>query len=226
MRRGLREDDEPNIWPVVVDVFVGFLVLVLVATLASYMDLTKIPKKSGAGTRTPPAVRMKFKEQFLTLAAQAAPQAGAESPAPQAWTEGFAELRLYFPAEFLFRPCEADIRSPALLGSLRDLLQQYDPEIERLTVTGHTDIDLPSTKRGSLCIAQGIHTNWQLSARRAIAVAEKLAPDDGTGVAPAKVWATARSSYEPVRGGFVDTDPTQAKQRDRRIEIWLKFREH
>src|SRR5437763_9236549 len=96
------ESAEPNIWPVVADLFIGFLVLILVATLASYVELTS---KTGLGTRNPPRKRDEFRAKFLQ---DFAPNEKKEDKpqSPQACIEGFAEVRLYFPADFLFQPCE------------------------------------------------------------------------------------------------------------------------
>ncbi|HEX3554592.1 MAG TPA: OmpA family protein [Thermoanaerobaculia bacterium] len=220
------ESAEPNIWPVVADVFIGFLVLILVAILASYAELTN---KTGFGTRNPPRKRDEFRAKFLyDFASREEEESKPQSP--KACIEGFAEVRLYFPSDFLFQPCEIRLEAKGLdmIDRLKALLEVFDPDIDRIQVTGHTDSDPPSRESKSRCLAQGIQTNWQLSARRAITVVERLVPEHQAGIDPKKIWATARSSYEPVRCGmFSDKlSSDEIKRRARRIEVWIKFKEN
>jgi flagellar motor protein MotB len=215
------QEDEPNIWPVVADVFIGFLVLILVAVLASYVELTR---KAGAGTRNPPAAMAKAEEKIRNNLAGIA----------KVKREGFAELRVCFPANFLFDKCETELKDTKLIDRLKKSLRESNSksEIERVVVTGHTDSDPPSSDPNKRCSAQGIKTNWQLSARRAIEVVEHLMPSnpqdqDGIDPVKVKVWATARSSYDRANCDLSrETDPEKLKERDRRIEVWIKFKEN
>jgi flagellar motor protein MotB len=198
-----------------VDVFVGFLALLLVAVLVQYADLSDRPP----GLAPPPA-KNDFVRRFRETYAHAG-EAVAEGAVPVVEDAGFSELRLRFPASFLFAPCEVKLRPQAVtrLAGLRELLGRFDETIDRVQVTGHTDSDQPSP--GSLCYAQGISTNWELSARRSISVLERLAPRSGGGLDPAKVWGAALGEHHPIATGPTKND----KARNRRIEILIRFRE-
>ncbi|HSN88906.1 MAG TPA: OmpA family protein, partial [Thermoanaerobaculia bacterium] len=192
-------------------------------SLTTYLDLAR---RRGAGTHEPPPARSSFRQEFKKLfLVSASGTAIAEANQPRIEDQGFAELRIYFPSSFLFGECEVEPRDPAVeeLGRFRDFLNRYDKDIERIQITGHTDRDPPS--RYGLCFAQGIKTNWQLSARRAITIAEQLAPEDGKGVAPAKVWPTALGPHHPAISSGPEVTGESRNQRDRRIEVLIKFRE-
>lgn len=208
------EDDSPNFWPAVADVFIGFLALVLVAGLAAFADAT-------AKGQEPPPAKQDFKKEFEKAFAHTQGAVGVEAhESAKVQDEGFSELNIYFPAKFLFLPCHADLMTPAAteLTDLKMLFKRYDAQILRVQITGHTDTDHP----GPECYKHGIKTNWELSARRAITVVELLAPDDGSGVDPHKVWATALGQYHPVAK---DNDSPENKLRNRRIEVLVRFKE-
>ncbi|MEO6191680.1 MAG: OmpA family protein [Thermoanaerobaculia bacterium] len=211
-RDRLAEEEGPNFWPAVADAFIGFLAIVLIAGLAAYMDAT-------ANGQEPPPAKKNFQKEFEKAFVHASGVGVASSERPKVQDEGFSELNIYFPAKFLFLPCHIDLMVPAAteLSDLKSLFKQYDSQIMRVQITGHTDTDRP----GGECYKKGIRTNWELSAHRAITVLELLAPDDGTGLDPHKVWATALGQYHPVQGGA----DAEAKTRNRRIEVLIRFRE-
>lgn len=213
MRSRWGEEEAPNFWPAVADVFIGFLALLLIAGLAAYTTATR------RGEEPPPAKRDFQKEFEKVFADMAIGLRGRASDRPVVTDEGFSELSIYFPAKFLFLPCHTDLNSPAVaeLTDLKVLFRKFDSQILRVQITGHTDSDPP----GGFCYQQGIRTNWELSARRAITVLELLAPDDGSGLDPRKIWAAALGEYHPV---VLGSDPT-AKERNRRIEVLVRFRE-
>jgi flagellar motor protein MotB len=206
------EDEGPNFWPAVADAFIGFLALVLIAGLAAFTDAT-------AKGQEPPPAKQDFQKEFEKAFVHPQEVEMESRERPKVQDEGFSELNIYFPAKFLFLPCHADLMTPAAteLSDLRDLFKRYDHQILRVQITGHTDTDHP----GGECYKQGIRTNWELSARRAITVLELLAPDDSSGLDPHKVWAAALGEYHPVDQG---NDP-DAKARNRRIEVLVRFRE-
>ena len=208
------EEEAPNFWPAVADVFIGFLALLLIAGLAAFTTATR------RGEEPPPAKR-DFREQFEKAFADTTGGSQVKaSDRPKVTDEGFSEVSIYFPAKFLFEKCHADMLTPAAaeLTDLKALFKKFDSQILRVQITGHTDND-PIT--GGLCHQQGIRTNWELSARRAITVLELLAPDDGSGLDPHKIWAAALGEYHPVDRG---TDEI-AKERNRRIEVLVRFKE-
>lgn len=223
MRRRRRYEESPSgigVWPAVADIFIGFLAFVLFATSASFSDLERAFRKQREGTRTPPVAMQDFERQFYDMFVE-----GREkSERPSIFKRDFSALYLRFPESFLFKQCVVVPSSAGLakLRELRDLLQQLNEEIERVEVTGHADTDPPSTK--GLCARQGIRTNWQLSAWRSIHVVEVLAPEDGSGLQPRKIWAAALSHYHPVDPDR-DPDEEAAKRENRRIEVLVKFEE-
>lgn len=207
-------------WPAVTDIFIGFLAFVLFATTASFSDLERAFRKQREGTRTPPAAMTAFEKQFEKKFVEGR----TESELPSIFNRDFSALYLRFPESFLFESC---VIQPSHVGlakliELRDLLKEHDVEIERVEVTGHADKDPPSAQ--GLCARQGIRTNWQLSARRSIHVVEVLAPEDGSGLQPQKIWAAALSHYHPVDPDR-DPDDEAAKRENRRIEVVVKFDE-
>lgn len=213
MRSRWGEEEAPNFWPAVADVFIGFLALLLIAGLAAYTTAVN------RGEKPPPAKR-EFKAEFeRAFRAISDPDVKA-SDRPKVTDEGFSEVSIYFPAKFLFDKCHTDLKTPAAveLTDLRDLFKKFDAQILRVQITGHTDND-PIT--GGFCYRQGIRTNWELSARRAITVLELLAPDDGSGLDPRKIWAAALGEYHPVDSG----NGPAAKERNRRIEVLVRFKE-
>lgn len=214
-----KDEDTPNYWPAVADVFIGFLAIVLIAGLTAYTEAT-------AKAQKPPPAKQEFRKKFedafvhsASLAQVEESNQSKESKRPRIESEGFSELNIYFPSKFLFEKCGTKLMLPATaeLNRLKDLLGSFDREILRVQITGHTDVDHP----GGQCYRQGIYTNWELSARRAIAIVELLAPDDESGIDPHKVWATALGEYHPVALGNSEED----KSRNRRIEVLVRFRE-
>lgn len=207
---------ELDVWPAVADIFIGFLALVLVVVIVSYADVVDF----AAGTRTPPPALEQFLRDFEMQFHNLEDPNKASNTAPEARKTGFSEVLIRFPASFLFEPCKFIPMSTATaeLENLRNILNSHDDRIERVQITGHTDSDRPSAD--SDCSKLGITTNWQLSARRAITILEQLAPDDGHGVAPQKVWAAALGPYKPIVTPEVTPEDKQA---NRRIELLIKF---
>ncbi|HEX3530733.1 MAG TPA: OmpA family protein [Thermoanaerobaculia bacterium] len=208
------EEDGPSFWPAVADVFIGFLAFVLIAGMAAYTDAT-------SGTQEPPPSKQDFQKEFEEAFSRTKGVGIGTSEKPEVKDEGFSELNIYFPASFLFKPCHADLvtSEDTHLGDLKILFKRFDAQIQRVQITGHTDTDRPL--KGGECYRQGIHSNWELSARRAITVLELLAPDDKSGLDPRKIWATALGEYDPVEQG----GSLEAKARNRRIEVLVRFRE-
>lgn len=214
MRSRWGEEEAPNFWPAVADVFIGFLALLLIAGLVAYTTAVQ------RGEEPPPAKR-DFREQFENAFADTASSLGGKaSERPRVTDEGFSEVSIYFPAKFLFDSCHTDMKTPAVaeLTDLKALFKKFDDQILRVQITGHTD---SNPIRGGFCYQQGIRSNWELSARRAITVLELLAPDDESGLSPEKVWAAALGEYHPVAPG----KDQEAKERNRRIEVVVRFRE-
>jgi flagellar motor protein MotB len=210
-----KEEETPNYWPAVADVFIGFLALVLIAGLTAYTVAT------GKGQEPPPA-KQEFRKIFEELFAHSSSFARVdESEQPRVDNQGFSELNIYFPAAFLFEPCGTELMRPAVveLNDLKELFKRFDEQILRVQITGHTDTDRPHP--GGQCYKTGIYTNWELSARRAITVLELLAPDDGSGLDPHKIWAAALGEYHPV----INRSDVEAKSRNRRIEVLVRFKE-
>lgn len=214
MRSRWGEEEAPNFWPAVADVFIGFLALLLIAGLIAYTTATR------RGEDPPPA-KKNFGERFEKAFGDKASSSEARvSDRPRLTDEGFSEVSIYFPAKFLFDSCHTDLKTPAVaeLTDLKNIFKAFDAQILRVQITGHTDSDRIT---GGFCYQQGIRTNWELSARRAITVLELLAPDDGSGLDPRKIWAAALGEYHPV---VLGSDP-HAKERNRRIEVLVRFRE-
>jgi flagellar motor protein MotB len=210
MRERWSHEEESNLWPAIADAFIGFLAFVLIAGLAAYTQ-----------GQDPPIAKQDFRQEFEKAFRSSMNLKIEPGERPKVADEGFSELNIYFPAAFLFEPCHADLMTPAKdeLTALKSLLKKFDPQIQRVQITGHTDTDRPHP--GGECYHQGMRTNWELSARRAITVVELLAPDDGSGLNPRKVWAAALSEYHPV----IDRSDSDAKSRNRRIEVLVRFRE-
>jgi len=207
-----------NIWPVFTDIFIGFLALILISSVFVYRELATTLAEQRKGTETPPIEKQEFKERFLE-------QFPAELVhPPQITREEFSALNLRFPEALLFPVCGVHLspEGQRALDALEAILEDFQSSIDRIEVTGHTDKDHPSET--GLCAQQGIATNWELSAMRAIAVVERLAPEDRSGLDPAKFWAAGLSSYEPV-DPTADQDDVDVKRINRRIEILIKFKE-
>jgi outer membrane protein OmpA-like peptidoglycan-associated protein len=216
MRRHIITDEkeEPNFWPAVVDVFAGFLALLTLTALVTFSHSLR-----PTGAHPPPAKRdfiAAFRQEFGVPSTPESPQG------PEVADLGFSEIKLYFPASFLFMPCHVVMKEPAaiVLGRLRALLGRYNNAIDRVQIAGHSDTDQPTST--GYCSQQGIRSNWELSARRAINVLELLAPADGSGLDPAKIWASALGEHHPATVG----NDEAAKARNRRIEVIIRFSEH
>jgi chemotaxis protein MotB len=125
--------------------------------------------------------------------------------------------RFVFQSEVLFPPASADL-SPAgqqqiraIARVLQDIAQKIPPDVNwLLRVDGHAD-RLPI--RGSGRYA----TNWELSAARAIAVAQLLMAE---GLPPNRVAATAFGDNQPLD----PAETPEAYARNRRIELRLTDR--
>ena len=121
--------------------------------------------------------------------------------------------RFVFQSEVLFDPGQADI-SPegtpdldALAEAILQLEQEIPPDINWvLRIDGHTDIRPISNER--------FPSNWELSAARAISVAQYLV---SKGVSPNRLVAAGFGEFTPL-------DPAQTEEayrRNRRIEFKL-----
>ncbi len=132
--------------------------------------------------------------------------------------EGRADVRVVgdrfvFQSELLFDPGQADIQPEGLpeLDALADAILQLEEEIPPdinwvLRIDGHTDVRPISNAR--------FPSNWELSAARAISVAQYLV---SRGVAPARLVAAGFGEYAPLDPG----DSEEAYRRNRRIEFKL-----
>ncbi len=132
--------------------------------------------------------------------------------------EGRADVRVVgdrfvFQSEVLFDPGQADIQPDGLpeLDALADAILQLEDEIPPdinwvLRIDGHTDVRPISNAR--------FPSNWELSAARAISVAQYLV---SRGVAPARLVAAGFGEFAPLDPG----DSEEAYRRNRRIEFKL-----
>lgn len=132
--------------------------------------------------------------------------------------EGRADVRVVgdrfvFQSEVLFDPGQADIQPGGRpeLDALADAILQLEKEIPSdinwvLRIDGHTDSRPISNAR--------FPSNWELSAARAISVAQYLV---SKGVAPARLVAAGFGEYAPLDPGNTD----EAFRRNRRIEFKL-----
>lgn len=132
--------------------------------------------------------------------------------------EGRADVRVVgdrfvFQSEVLFDPGQADIQVEGLpeLDALADAILQLEAEIPPdinwvLRIDGHTDVRPISNER--------FPSNWELSAARAISVAEYLV---SRGVAPARLVAAGFGEFSPLDQGTTE----EAYRRNRRIEFKL-----
>jgi len=111
----------------------------------------------------------------------------------------------------LFASGTAELSDPGrrVLESLGEVLERTDVGID---VEGHTD-DLPPV-RGRF------PTNWELSAARAVHVAEYLAA--ASGVAPERLSAAGYADCKPRAANL----NAQNRQLNRRVEIILKINEN
>ena len=132
--------------------------------------------------------------------------------------EGRADVRVVgdrfvFQSEVLFDPGQAEIQAggrpdlDALAAAILQLEQEIPPDINWvLRIDGHTDSRPISNAR--------FPSNWELSAARAISVAQYLV---SKGVAPARLVAAGFGEYAPLDPGNTD----EAFRRNRRIEFKL-----
>ena len=121
--------------------------------------------------------------------------------------------RFVFQSEVLFAPGQADIATAGLpeLDALADAILQLEQEIPPdinwvLRIDGHTDIRPMSNAR--------FPSNWELSAARAISVAQYLV---SRGVPPARLVAAGFGEFAPLDPAEND----EAYRRNRRIEFKL-----
>jgi chemotaxis protein MotB len=125
--------------------------------------------------------------------------------------------RFVFQSEVLFPPASADL-SPAgqqqiraIARVLQEIAQKIPPDVNwLLRVDGHAD-RLPIRGGGRYA------TNWELSAARAIAVAQLLMAE---GLPPNRVAATAFGDNQPLD----PAETPEAYARNRRIELRLTDR--
>lgn len=132
--------------------------------------------------------------------------------------EGRADVRVVgdrfvFQSEVLFGPGEADVQPEGLpdLDALADAILQLETEIPTdinwvLRIDGHTDSRPISNAR--------FPSNWELSAARAISVAQYLV---SRGVSPNRLVAAGFGEFTPLDPGTTD----EAYRRNRRIEFKL-----
>lgn len=121
--------------------------------------------------------------------------------------------RFVFQSEVLFNPGQAEITTEGLPGldALADAILQLEEEIPDdinwvLRIDGHTDRRPISNAR--------FPSNWELSAARAISVAQYLVT---RGVAPARLVAAGFGEFAPLD----PADTEEAYRRNRRIEFKL-----
>jgi|SRR5215217_8202590 len=121
--------------------------------------------------------------------------------------------RFVFQSEVLFDPGQADIalEGTPQLDALAEAILQLETEIPPdinwvLRIDGHTDSRPISNAR--------FPSNWELSAARAISVAQYLV---SKGVAPARLVAAGFGEFAPLDPGESD----EAFRRNRRIEFKL-----
>lgn len=132
--------------------------------------------------------------------------------------EGRADVRVVgdrfvFQSEVLFDPGQADVQAEGLpdLDALADAILQLETEIPPdinwvLRIDGHTDSRPISNAR--------FPSNWELSAARAISVAQYLVT---RGVSPNRLVAAGFGEFTPLEAG----DTEEAYRRNRRIEFKL-----
>jgi chemotaxis protein MotB len=132
--------------------------------------------------------------------------------------EGRADVRVVgdrfvFQSEVLFDPGQAEIQPEGLpnLDALADAILQLETEIPPdinwvLRIDGHTDVRPISNAR--------FPSNWELSAARAISVAQYLVT---RGVSPNRLVAAGFGEFTPLDPGETD----EAYRRNRRIEFKL-----
>ncbi len=121
--------------------------------------------------------------------------------------------RFVFQSEVLFDTGQATLNDPGkaeldkLAGAVNELAREIPPEIPWiLRVDGHTD-------KRPIQSAQ-FHSNWDLSAARAIAVVQYLI---GKGVPPERLAAAGFGEFQPIDPG----DSDDAYSKNRRIELKL-----
>ncbi|KKB07410.1 peptidoglycan -binding protein [Devosia chinhatensis] len=121
--------------------------------------------------------------------------------------------RFVFQSEVLFAPGQADIATAGLpeLDALAEAILQLEQEIPPdinwvLRIDGHTDSRPISNAR--------FPSNWELSAARAISVAQYLV---SRGVPPARLVAAGFGEFAPLDPAETD----EAYRRNRRIEFKL-----
>lgn len=132
--------------------------------------------------------------------------------------EGRADVRVVgdrfvFQSEVLFDPGQADLQAggrpdlDALADAILQLEQEIPPDINWvLRIDGHTDSRPISNAR--------FPSNWELSAARAISVAQYLVT---RGVSPNRLVAAGFGEFTPIDPGTSD----DAYRRNRRIEFKL-----
>jgi len=121
--------------------------------------------------------------------------------------------RFVFQSEVLFDPGQATVQAEGLpdLDALADAILQLETEIPPdinwvLRIDGHTDSRPISNAR--------FPSNWELSAARAISVAQYLVTK---GVSPNRLVAAGFGEFTPLDPGESD----EAYRRNRRIEFKL-----
>jgi len=128
--------------------------------------------------------------------------------------------RIRVAGELVFRSCRDDLTTDgqALLEDIGTILKTHRNFFQSVQVEGHAD------RRGAAgCseVASGVEDNWQLSARRATEVVRLFSSSQ---VLPGEVLSSVgRGQFQPLSEP-TDTS-TAALERDRRIEIVLRYSE-
>ena len=114
--------------------------------------------------------------------------------------------------DVLFDSGEAALKpqSVQMLADLSDILQSADARSMRILVVGHTD----AQKIAGRETRQRFGDNWQLSAARAVAVAEYLKK---AGVEERRLGVAGYGGQQPIASNSTVAD----RRRNRRVEIFL-----
>ena len=101
-------------------------------------------------------------------------------------------------------------QSVQMLADLSDILQSADARNMRILIVGHTDAQKIAGREAR----QRFGDNWQLSAARAVAVAEYLKK---TGVEERRLGVAGYGGEQPIAPNSTASD----RRRNRRVEIFL-----
>lgn len=233
-------EDIGEIWVVVADVLVGFVVVMIVIALrpkpvastptAKHTSTPKPTSTPRGGFKQPPAAVSAFYNELKDL------QKHQHFEIPEL---EYAEVHIVFQSDLLFQKCHWTLSDDGR-NSLREqacLLWKFDRSIQRIEIEGYSDPKPAETcpTMRALSDLSLPADNVLLSAFRAIAVRNELAkmstakcdgkseietlgpPDDER---VAKLEAVAQGALHPVNSSNPDD------KRNRRIEITVHFIEH